>query len=257
MSDNEQIIKDIQTISNQIYQQAKQYNFVLSPHSYFVWYEYNKGENLMLNSAIQQMIEKKEPFTLEAIDRLYAQHFKQDDKKIMNQVQMETQRIIKDMLDGMLSMTDASSVYEQKLAAYSKDLSQADGITKVKTIVGSIIADTQKMAETNRQLQDEFEKSKSQTESLNKKLEEIETVASTDALTGLFNRRTFDKEIQNLLDNFKKSNETFSVIILDIDHFKKFNDTFGHKIGDERASKCRLGYQKRCQGPRYSDPLRR
>ncbi|WDC85706.1 GGDEF domain-containing protein [Caloramator sp. mosi_1] len=53
--------------------------------------------------------------------------------------------------------------------------------------------------------------------------------AETDALTGLGNRRMFDREIQNLI----KLKNRFSLVIYDIDDFKNVNDTYGHIVGDE------------------------
>ena len=49
-----------------------------------------------------------------------------------------------------------------------------------------------------------------------------------DVLTGLFNRRSAEKRI----DEIEESGVRYCVAIGDIDHFKKFNDTFGHECGD-------------------------
>jgi len=69
----------------------------------------------------------------------------------------------------------------------------------------------------------------------------------TDKLTGLFNRRTFDKKLENLLFTQKKKQLAYSLdsnrtahenantwlVIIDIDHFKQVNDQHGHVYGDE------------------------
>lgn len=52
--------------------------------------------------------------------------------------------------------------------------------------------------------------------------------ASTDSLTGLINRRTFQTRIRSL----RRSNTPFALVMADIDHFKQVNDTFGHETGD-------------------------
>ncbi len=54
-----------------------------------------------------------------------------------------------------------------------------------------------------------------------------------DELTGLPNRKVFDRSIMDGVERNKRSNETFSFIIFDLDHFKKVNDTYGHQAGDE------------------------
>jgi diguanylate cyclase (GGDEF)-like protein len=52
--------------------------------------------------------------------------------------------------------------------------------------------------------------------------------ASTDALTGLFNRRTLEERVRNLTAD----GVPFAVAIADLDHFKRLNDTRGHEAGD-------------------------
>jgi diguanylate cyclase (GGDEF)-like protein len=54
-----------------------------------------------------------------------------------------------------------------------------------------------------------------------------------DELTGLFNRRYFERSLCYDLERFKRYQRPFSVVLFDVDHFKKINDTFGHGIGDE------------------------
>ncbi|WP_162515411.1 sensor domain-containing diguanylate cyclase [Paenibacillus pinistramenti] len=53
--------------------------------------------------------------------------------------------------------------------------------------------------------------------------------ANKDALTGLRNRRSFDE----LVSSYRRTEQPFSLLILDIDRFKSVNDTYGHQAGDE------------------------
>jgi diguanylate cyclase len=63
-------------------------------------------------------------------------------------------------------------------------------------------------------------------------LRAAETNASTDALTGLPNRRYFD-EFCGLLARRRRSGDAVGVLMIDIDRFKVLNDTYGHATGDE------------------------
>lgn len=61
----------------------------------------------------------------------------------------------------------------------------------------------------------------------------LELVASTDPLTGAFNRRQLDLVGINEISRSKRRKSTFTILMLDIDHFKAVNDTYGHDVGDE------------------------
>jgi diguanylate cyclase (GGDEF)-like protein len=62
-------------------------------------------------------------------------------------------------------------------------------------------------------------------------LREAEARATTDALTGLPNRRYFDEYLA-LLATRRRAEDRVGVLMIDIDWFKKLNDTFGHAVGD-------------------------
>lgn len=57
-------------------------------------------------------------------------------------------------------------------------------------------------------------------------------LATTDGLTELYNHRYFQEQMLQQIENSKRYNLNFSLILIDIDFFKKFNDTFGHQSGD-------------------------
>lgn len=61
----------------------------------------------------------------------------------------------------------------------------------------------------------------------------LERMATIDKLSGVFNRTSFDIKIQEQISKFKKQQQPFSLILLDIDYFKSINDRFGHIEGDK------------------------
>lgn len=73
---------------------------------------------------------------------------------------------------------------------------------------------------------------------LNQYIEELKTInaqlakmTTVDALTGAYNRRKFDVDLDSIIKNKDKC-ITFSLILFDIDNFKAVNDCYGHKVGD-------------------------
>lgn len=65
---------------------------------------------------------------------------------------------------------------------------------------------------------------------INRELEEKNTL---DALTGIRNRRFFDKKYQAEVRRSRREQTELSIVMIDIDHFKKVNDEYGHLVGDE------------------------
>jgi diguanylate cyclase (GGDEF)-like protein len=60
----------------------------------------------------------------------------------------------------------------------------------------------------------------------------LDTLASTDTLTGLANRRTALQALEREIARARRNSQPFAVIMADIDHFKQFNDRYGHDCGD-------------------------
>jgi diguanylate cyclase (GGDEF)-like protein len=67
---------------------------------------------------------------------------------------------------------------------------------------------------------------------LEKKSKKYEQMASTDQLTGLYNRYKFTEVFISAYQTMVQRDNDLSLIIIDIDHFKKINDTYGHNVGD-------------------------
>ena len=68
--------------------------------------------------------------------------------------------------------------------------------------------------------------------SLNKALEEIETLSVTDPLTEVYNRRYLNEKFAGEVKRVVRYQRPLSIVIGDIDHFKKINDKYGHVAGD-------------------------
>ncbi len=61
----------------------------------------------------------------------------------------------------------------------------------------------------------------------------METMATTDGLTGLTNHRTFQDRFAQLLDRAERHGHQAALLLTDVDFFKKVNDNYGHPVGDE------------------------
>ncbi|XGA79843.1 diguanylate cyclase [Halomonas sp. CH40] len=61
----------------------------------------------------------------------------------------------------------------------------------------------------------------------------LEREATTDSLTGLYNRQRFDVEMERALARYARYVSETALVMIDVDHFKRVNDIYGHDIGDQ------------------------
>lgn len=85
---------------------------------------------------------------------------------------------------------------------------------------------TAELAESNQQLS-------TTNEALAKANRQLERLAVTDGLTGLFNHRHFQEVLSHEVRRADRAAHRLSVVMIDVDHFKHYNDTHGHPAGDE------------------------
>lgn len=74
---------------------------------------------------------------------------------------------------------------------------------------------------------------RSRTKQLQEANSRLQQMSSTDALTGLYNRRQFDESLDRQFELARRQGTELSVLVIDLDHFKQLNDTYGHAAGDD------------------------
>ncbi|GAA4416083.1 hypothetical protein GCM10023089_37710 [Quisquiliibacterium transsilvanicum] len=68
---------------------------------------------------------------------------------------------------------------------------------------------------------------------LAERTQELSRLSQRDALTGLGNRRAYDRTVPETLDRCRRAGAAVSLLVVDIDHFKEVNDRHGHGFGDQ------------------------
>jgi diguanylate cyclase (GGDEF)-like protein len=93
----------------------------------------------------------------------------------------------------------------------------------------------------NKALRDELDQKNRE---LTKTLEQVATLAITDSLTELFNRRRFQLVIEKEFNRSVRYGSPLACMMIDIDEFKALNDTYGHRLGDHVLHELALSIRK-------------
>ena len=206
-----------------------------NPENFAIWYGYYSGKNIALVKAIDVLVADNQSFDSKICGDLYDKHIgpetgREAVKEVGERIQSQLESVI-----GMLGdASDGAGRYSDRLRDASVTLGGGDvGLEGLKGLVESLMADTQKVAEQNRQLDDKLKQSSQQMQNLREELVVAQREAMTDGLTGIPNRKFFDMNLRQALMDSMESGKALSLLMLDIDFFKKFNDEHGHQIGDE------------------------
>ncbi|UPK42559.1 sensor domain-containing diguanylate cyclase [Paenibacillus pabuli] len=133
------------------------------------------------------------------------------------------------LLNGIRQIRNDESVIDCVVVVMRKRIEHEKDILNTKTKLQELYQATH---EANKELERLHEEYKVKQQALIKVNDQLETMASTDLLTGLKNRRFFQDKMLESLSFFRENHCLFSLLVVDIDHFKHINDTYGHPIGD-------------------------
>ncbi|GAB5402218.1 MAG: GGDEF domain-containing protein [Aureliella sp.] len=119
--------------------------------------------------------------------------------------------------------------YQSQLSDLSQRASGGNGSIGGKELQSLL----SRIMDVNDQLQNRLDSAEQRLEKQTDQISSYLTEARTDGLTGLMNRRAFDKATDELFAGWQNQDQPFSLGLIDIDYFKKINDNYGHQAGDE------------------------
>jgi diguanylate cyclase len=204
------------------------------PRNYEIWYVYATGYNSPLNKIVNETLARNGKLTEADLEQIYETYLSQ--VKTTDRIDKVGARVIGEIGDVMTLISDAlgmSASYDDSLTGASQKLSVAQNHDQIKAIVETLAKSTREMRDTNKVLEDRLTLSKTEISNLQQSLEAIRAESLTDPLTGLGNRKYFDRSIDLAVQNAHVDGAPLSLLMFDIDHFKSFNDNYGHLTGDQ------------------------
>src|SRR6202022_4547198 len=199
------------------------------PRNYEIWYVYATGYNSPLNKIINETLARNGKLTEADLEQIYETYLSQI--KTTDRIDKVGARVIGEIDDVMTLITEAlamSAGYDDSLSGATEQLSVVQKPDQIKAIVDSLLNSTREMRDTNKALEDRLSLSKSEISNLQQSLEAIRAESLTDPLTGLGNRKYFDRMIEMAVQAALADGEPLSLLMFGIDHFKLLNDSCGH-----------------------------
>ncbi len=207
------------------------HNVAPHPINYAIWYEYISGTNGKLNKDVDEIINTNKAFDDATSLKLYTSHICNASVESFEKINADLQRLIDSASIKLKDTGDQVATAGDSFQNHSDHLASVDNISDVKTVLSGIVSETRHLADLSNNLKAQLGEANKEMDELRGELTKVKEMASTDALTGLLNRRAFDDELTKLMHDELVAEHVLA--ILDLDHFKKVNDTFGHIVGDK------------------------
>ncbi len=200
------------------------------PQHYELFFRYYQGDP----EIVAAIDDHKGALDEIACHKLYKKYLSEAARgDIMKDIGDQVQTAISDLVLMLKSVRTTTTEYGDALGDVTEKLREAKSIDDLHEVVSVIVSDTKRMMAKNQELEIQLVNSSNQVSELRQNLDQVRREATVDGLTGLANRRAFDKYVRDCVDEARANNLPLVMLILDIDHFKRFNDSFGHVVGDQ------------------------
>ncbi len=218
-------------IAEKTIEKIKTLSLPADPPSYQLWYTYISGYNSELNNRIDRTLALGGTPSLAELDEIYVDLIAPKDQNV-GPIGTKLSQEIEKMVSVLGDVVAATSETRNDCAAAARNLAQPVDQKSLREIADSLIASLRSIEAQHVTLENQLETSKRELQSLQQALTMVAVEASRDPVTGLANRRCFDRTIEAVVERAKIDRLPFSLLMIDIDHFKRFNDRLGHLIGD-------------------------
>jgi len=138
-----------------------------------------------------------------------------------------------------LALAEAVGRYEEEGWRVRKD-----GSRYWAHIIITAIFDEHKVLQGFAKILRDFTQQKQADEQAANVMKLLDLTARTDYLTGLDNRRSFDKKLNYAILMAQREKRPLSLAMIDLDHFKDYNDTLGHSVGDSYLKLATTAWRK-------------
>jgi diguanylate cyclase len=147
----------------------------------------------------------------------------------------ESKAVLK-MLAELLSVAEhiATNVenHNTELEENAQQVDKLQTTGEMEAIKQALLYQMTTLLSSNRHLQEDLVCTRYRLEEQAQEIDHVRQEARRDELTEVANRRAFDEKLHLLLDDWRRQNQPFVLVLADLDLFKRINDAHGHQAGD-------------------------
>lgn len=211
------------------------YKLAITPINYALFYFYLSGNDLDLNERIDNLLKQPQSWNDEVAEALFNRYicqFTQQGNE-NNHLKKELLGTIANILGMLIDLAGKSALSNESLEVHMKKLASTQDPGDILHIASDIIAETRIFVDETQKFEASLVDTTQEIKTLKNELDDARREATKDALTGLNNRRGFDKALQASIKISQSGLDPFCLMLLDIDLFKVINDSYGHLVGDK------------------------
>src|SRR5208337_2713158 len=204
-----------------------------TPHNFDLWFTHVSGADPGLSRQIAAILNVQSVMTPEALEGLHASFPspKVDIDEVVDRAEA-MELAAQAMVDEIASNEDQLRLYGNTLSHWTTQLTQRQTSDNLLQAVTALSTETGRAAERNRVLEQRLSAASVRITRLKDGMAVLKHTATTDTLTGLFDRKAFNAKLHRALAEAKTDGTSVSLLMIDMDHFKQINDKFGHHTGD-------------------------
>ena len=202
-----------------------------NPVNYAIWYDYVAGRNIKLNDEVDILVGDHKPFDTHTSFNLYNKYICNSSIDSLEKINKGLQQLIGQTVQSVEASSAQASESSDNFQEQTTALENIENTAELKSVLSQIISETKLLAETSSVLKSRLDEANQEMEQMRNELVQVREAATTDALTGLLNRRAFDQALDVLVEDTVPENNA-CLVLLDLDHFKRVNDDYGHLVGD-------------------------
>ena len=209
-------------------------NIQPTPENYAIFYHVATGQNLDLIKEIETMDKNNIPFGVKTSNFLFKKFVTADrNQDIIHDAAENANKLLGDVLKSVTTFDSDTSGYNKNLDSYMERVSVEVEDEGVQALLKEVMEASSEMRQQGEALNTRLQKSKEEIVLLKQNLQQVTDESQKDFLTGIFNRKAYDRLLDEAMDEAKTESTSLCLLMMDIDHFKAFNDNFGHLLGDE------------------------